>query len=204
MNKKILISLSVIAVVAVVAVVATVALFSDTETSNGNTFAAGTLDLKIDGGDVNVSRSYSNMVPMHSQPNFSYVLRNDGSLNGYLNLQNISVTSDENGCNEPEATAGDTTCENPGVSQGELAGILNYRLMLDNNCNGWKEAGDQIIYQGSASGMADHYTINKLLTPGSQVCVNSLVNWWTTPDDNKAQGDNMIVNFGFNLNQDAL
>lgn len=46
--KKILLSLLSIGAVAVVAVAATGAFFSDTETSTGNTFTAGQLDLKID------------------------------------------------------------------------------------------------------------------------------------------------------------
>ena len=46
--KKILISLLSIGAVAVVAVFATQAFFSDTETSTGNTFVAGALDLQID------------------------------------------------------------------------------------------------------------------------------------------------------------
>ena len=45
--KKIFLSLAVIAVVATVAVGATRAYFSDTATSTGNTFSAGTLDLKL-------------------------------------------------------------------------------------------------------------------------------------------------------------
>src|SRR3989344_4407174 len=48
MNKKILISLSVIGVVAAIAVGGTVAYFSDTETSTGNTFTAGAIDLTVD------------------------------------------------------------------------------------------------------------------------------------------------------------
>jgi predicted ribosomally synthesized peptide with SipW-like signal peptide len=48
MKKQILISLSVIAAVAAVAVGGTMALFSDTETSNGNIFTAGAIDLKVD------------------------------------------------------------------------------------------------------------------------------------------------------------
>ncbi len=48
MNKKILISLSVIGVVAAIAVGGTIAFFSDTETSTGNTFTAGSLDLLVD------------------------------------------------------------------------------------------------------------------------------------------------------------
>jgi len=48
MNKKIIISLSVIGVVAAVIIGGTIAYFSDTETSTGNTFTAGAIDLKID------------------------------------------------------------------------------------------------------------------------------------------------------------
>ncbi|KKW20518.1 MAG: hypothetical protein UY64_C0045G0015, partial [Parcubacteria group bacterium GW2011_GWA1_51_12] len=40
--------MSVVAAVAVVVVGATTAFFSDTETSTGNTFTAGAIDLKID------------------------------------------------------------------------------------------------------------------------------------------------------------
>jgi len=48
MNKKILISLSVIGAVAAIAIGGTVAYFSDTETSTGNTFSTGVIDIKID------------------------------------------------------------------------------------------------------------------------------------------------------------
>ena len=47
MNKKIIISLSVIAAVAAIVIGGTVAFFSDTETSTGNIFTAGAIDLKI-------------------------------------------------------------------------------------------------------------------------------------------------------------
>jgi predicted ribosomally synthesized peptide with SipW-like signal peptide len=46
--KKTLVSLSIIGVVAAMAIGATVALFNDTETSSGNIFVAGELDLKVD------------------------------------------------------------------------------------------------------------------------------------------------------------
>ena len=46
--KKVLISLSAIVLVAAVAIGATVAFFSDTETSTGNTFTAGAIDLTVD------------------------------------------------------------------------------------------------------------------------------------------------------------
>jgi predicted ribosomally synthesized peptide with SipW-like signal peptide len=47
--RKIIISLSVVAAVAAAVVVGTTAFFSDTETSTGNTFTAGTIDIAIDG-----------------------------------------------------------------------------------------------------------------------------------------------------------
>ena len=48
MSKRILISLSIIGVVAAIVIGATTAYFSDTETSSGNTFTAGAIDLKVD------------------------------------------------------------------------------------------------------------------------------------------------------------
>ena len=46
MNKKLIISLSVIGVIAAIAISGTIAYFSDTETSVGNRFVAGKLNLK--------------------------------------------------------------------------------------------------------------------------------------------------------------
>ncbi|MFA6306809.1 MAG: TasA family protein [Patescibacteria group bacterium] len=46
--KKIIISLAMIAAVGALAIGATTAFFSDTETSTGNTFTAGAIDLKVD------------------------------------------------------------------------------------------------------------------------------------------------------------
>ena len=46
--KRILISLSIIGAVAAIATGVTIALFNDTETSTGNIFVAGTMDLKVD------------------------------------------------------------------------------------------------------------------------------------------------------------
>lgn len=48
MNRKLIISLSIIGAVATVATGVTIALFSDTETSAGNLFVAGALDLTVD------------------------------------------------------------------------------------------------------------------------------------------------------------
>lgn len=48
MNKKVILSLSIIVAAAAVVIGATGAFFSDTETSTGNLFKAGSIDLKVD------------------------------------------------------------------------------------------------------------------------------------------------------------
>lgn len=48
MNKKLLLSLGLVTLVLAAAIGGTVAFFSDTETSTGNSFTAGAIDLKID------------------------------------------------------------------------------------------------------------------------------------------------------------
>lgn len=48
MKKQLILSLSMVAIAAAIIVGGTIAYFSDTETSSGNAFAAGSLDLKID------------------------------------------------------------------------------------------------------------------------------------------------------------
>jgi predicted ribosomally synthesized peptide with SipW-like signal peptide len=73
MNKKILISLSVIGAVAAIAVGGTIAYFSDTETSTGNTFTAGSLDLKVD------NTCYYNKLA-DGQPNCPMIQDNNGGI----------------------------------------------------------------------------------------------------------------------------
>jgi len=48
MTKKIIISLSIIGLIAAIVIGGTIAYFSDTETSTGNTFTAGSIDLTVD------------------------------------------------------------------------------------------------------------------------------------------------------------
>src|SRR3989338_4459206 len=84
--KKIILSLSVIAAVAAVVVGATTAFFSDTETSTGNTFTAGSIDLKVDS-----ECHYYNYVGGNAGPNED----------GYVDVGCGEFTPD--GSNEPVA-----------------------------------------------------------------------------------------------------
>src|SRR3989344_2031755 len=68
--KKILLSFGIIAVAATIVVGATGAFFSDTETSTGNTFTAGDIDLKID----NESYAIDYTIPGYPSPTGALVL----------------------------------------------------------------------------------------------------------------------------------
>jgi predicted ribosomally synthesized peptide with SipW-like signal peptide len=72
--KQTLTSLLIIGLVALTAGAGTYALFSDTETSTGNTFTAGILDLfMLDGGpDISHQWILSNMVPGDTTPGVGY------------------------------------------------------------------------------------------------------------------------------------
>ncbi|OQB06339.1 MAG: Camelysin metallo-endopeptidase [bacterium ADurb.Bin212] len=193
---KILKSFLVIAVVGAIATSATGAYFSDSETSTGNTFSAGSLDLNVDGGNTNVVKfNVTNMRP-GNQPTAQYTLANVGTINGYLDLANITVTDLENGITEPESSAGDIT-----DPQGELSSVLGLTVYWDNDGDGYYSVGDVKIYDSMANGIASSYDTNKLVTAGSNVKMMVVVNWWNTPNDNLAQTDSMQLDFTFNLSQ---
>lgn len=69
MNKSILLSLALVAFVGAAAVGATGAFFSDTETSTGNTFTAGAIDLRID----NSSYAVDYNIPGFQNPTGAFV-----------------------------------------------------------------------------------------------------------------------------------
>ncbi len=132
MNKKIIISLSVIGAVAAIAVGGTIAYFSDTETSTGNTFTAGELDLIVDinGVDQNplVDKFFNlaDMKPGDSGEKTISLTVEDNPACGFVN---INITSDlDNSCNEPEK-ADEPGCLADDV--GELNNAVNWAIWSD-------------------------------------------------------------------------
>ena len=144
MTKKILSSLSIIAAVASIAVGATIAYFSDTETSTGNTFTSGTLDLQVDNQNPWTSTVFSlSDVKPGDSGSVTIKLKNVGTLpkpggppwtsKVYITFENLQ--EDDVSCLEPEQEAGDATC---GSGQdGELAENLKIRVRdyWDPNCS---------------------------------------------------------------------
>ncbi len=199
--KKILASVFTIALVITVVSGATIANFFDTETSTGNTFTAGTLDLKLDGGDENVVKFTLGNLRPGNQPKNSYNLENVGSINGFLDIENIVVTSFENGCVEPEIQAGDNTCDNPGVGQGELQDVLNLRLFVDYGKDGSISTGDNVFFDGKLSELTTSIDLNEPLNAGADFNIVALFDWWSTPNDNLAQSDSVTLDMTFELGQ---
>lgn len=85
MSKKILLSILTIAVAVGLVAVGTGAWFSDTVSSTGNTFAAGTLTLTVGGYDALPHQHFSNLAPGWSD-SMKLECVNTGSLDGFLYL----------------------------------------------------------------------------------------------------------------------
>ncbi len=199
MKKRILMSVLVIAVTAVMVASATTSYFSDTEASVGNSLTAGTLDLLIDGKDENVIKFNKTNLAPKSQPLGSYLLTNNGSISGYLNITEINVRNLENELTEPEREAGDETAD-----VGELGDVLNILLFLDYDGDGWKTGDDKLLYNGPISNLPSSLIFNEKLAPGASVRVSAVISWWESAKDNLAQSDTVEFDFVFHLNQVSL
>lgn len=152
-----------IGAVAVITAGATGAFFSDTETSSGNTFTAGAIDLKIDNesyyNGVATSTTSWELTDLTIQKFFNFLdLKPDDwgedtisihvdTNDTYLCLDAKLTSNEENGINEPEAGAGDITA---GPGQGELAALVEFIAWPDDGDN-VLEVGETLIGQGPAS-----------------------------------------------------
>ncbi|HAP37833.1 hypothetical protein A2574_02200 [Candidatus Shapirobacteria bacterium RIFOXYD1_FULL_38_32] len=195
--KKILLSLVTIVAVGTIVTQATTAYFSDSEVLGDNTFAAGSLDLTVDGqnGENVVKFAVTNMRP-GNQPKGTYTLANIGTINGYLDLNNITLTNSENGILEPEEEAGDTT-----EDVGELQDVVNLRLFIDRDGNGWISTGDYTFYDDLVANLPASFNLNELINTGSEAKIVVLLDWWNTASDNLAMTDGMTLSMDAVLSQ---
>jgi len=126
MRRKLVLS-GVVAVLLVavmaIGVIGSGAHFSDTETSSGNSFTAGTLDLKVDGlDDPNIAHlTFSNMKPGDDTDYQKWCLKNAGSLPGKPWVEFSAMANDDVSYNEPEEKSGDTT-----LGAGQLGELGQY------------------------------------------------------------------------------
>jgi len=169
------------------AVGGTSAFFSDTETSTGNTFTAGSIDLLIDNesyynGVFNQATSWE-MTNLTDQKFFDFDDLKPGDYgedtisihvdtNDAWLCADVTLTSnDENGCNEPEGFV-DQTCDAPGPDQGELADLVNFVW--------WADDGDNVLENDEVPihsiGPIGALTLNQ---PFPLTLADSVMNIWT-------------------------
>lgn len=217
MTPKIIASLVAIATVAAVAGGATVAYFSDTETSTDNTFAAGTLDLKVDGNDTVTAINLSNKKPGDAAEAAVWLLRNNGSLPGTLSFQTGAVTNTDNTPTDFEAWTGTPLAP---VQPGELGGKMTIAMWMDKDGDGTYEDGDYYLKNDgtlvdfATDGTINYYTADSLAsktwttaTPVSATTdAGKFRVQYDFPNavdntDNIAQGDGLKFDLTFGLKQ---
>ncbi len=135
--------MSTLAIVAVVAVagVGSWAYWNDTESSNNNYIEAGSIDLLVDGENLDGSAHIivENVFP-GAEATMNGEVSNVGTLPGALELTVSNVVNDENSLIEPEAEDGDTTSV-----VGELCDELIVEVSYDNS----------VFHTGPLSGMGN-------------------------------------------------
>lgn len=194
--KKILTSVLTIALVVTVVTGATVANFFDAETSTGNTFTAGSLDLKTNDTDgTTASYTLTNMKPGDWNLAGQVVLKNAGSVNGTLWYEITNVQNYENGCLEPETEAGDVTCGTED-DQGELGDLV--KASLQANVSPWTRYPAAPTTINAAEGV--RYDIGTL-NAGQTLPVVLYGVWTAGSTDNIAQGDSVTFDIVFHLEQ---
>ena len=194
--KKLFLSSLILGITSVLAIGSTTAYFSDTEISSANTFTAGTLDLTVDGGDVDIVKFNINNMRPGNQPKGTYTLKNVGTVPGNLSLSSITITNTENNWTEPEQNAGDSSS-----TLGELSQVVNLRIFLDLNGDGWISTGDPVVFNNKISNLPVSLDLGKTLMANEEVKVVFLFDWWNTTIDNQAQDDSMVLDLEFTLQQ---
>jgi len=142
--KKILLSILTIAVVSAVGVAATRAFFSDTETSSGNTFTAGSIDLQI------ASQCTYNGVACTPDGNWAYG-------NGKLTSEKFFNFTDIKPGDWGENTVSFKILTNPAwmcasiartTTANELSNFVNVFWWVDTNGNNIYETGEKVLFGG--------------------------------------------------------
>jgi len=223
-------SMVLIAIASLFAGVGAMAYFSDIEVGEGNRFEAGTLDLKVDGGDVVQVITIQNMKPGDDTGYYKWVLRNVGSLPGNLTVT-IEIIEDSDGIDtEPEAIAESEPYGYQGArptlghpDRGELSEFL--KPTCGWGPPGWSvpsriisewRVGPSPAYAGWSFGLRswDGKTfVYGTLGPGEEIAFffkvrleSDLRAWdgcsWHDVDDNVIQGDYVTIRIIFRLVQE--
>ncbi len=202
MNKKIILSMLTIGAVLAMVTGATTALFSDTETSTGNTFSAGTIDISVNNLNPwsNVGHfTIADMKP--SEVHYKEVtLKNVGSNPADI-WKKIDITGYTDGL-RPES-------ETSGVNDNEIGTVIRYDISLNGQAL-IEEVDGYVMDEDSPGGyghqLANTYHADKRyiylgrLEPNATMVVKQSYHM-DLSTGNWAQGDTMGFNVEFYAQQ---
>ena len=200
--KSVLGSVLVIGIVAAMMTAGTQSWYSDTETSVGNTFTAGTLDLKIwDSGSgawiddpevPTVNDLWNNMVN-NLKPGDSGTIvipvKNAGTIDGYADIHIMNVVNAPGVTTEPE----------PIPDNGELGSAILVNISYDSDGDG--VADETLVSQETLDNLeCIPYTASTALAGGSTA--NWIIDLWLPGTvGNEIQGDSVTCDIEFSLDQ---
>ncbi|MFC1625786.1 hypothetical protein ACFL1Q_02010 [Patescibacteria group bacterium] len=201
MNKR-RIMLAILVLIAVVGstYAVTRAFFTNTETSTGNVFTVGTLDLEVGGANgTNVEPFVVENIGATGNISGTKVwtVNNTGTLPGRIYFKIDNVLNYENGCNEPEAIV-DATCLDPGPGQGEMGDVVTMYAYLD----GVEKASSTLATANQAV-IGNTWTALPAMIIPAGGSVQIMLDWATNQDDygNEIQSDSITFDVGFDLVQ---
>jgi predicted ribosomally synthesized peptide with SipW-like signal peptide len=218
--KKIIISLSIVAAVAAVAIYATTAFFSDTETSTGNTFTAGSLDLTVDSvatyngqlvptstwglKDLGAGDLFFNLADVKPGDTGEDTISLHVNNNDACGFVTITKTSDaENTCTEPEVVA-EPTCASDAL--GELDDATVFTIWADTCAVTPAVPGDN-IYQAGCDTQLTTGTLDAVENWGIGQLIGGATTYygmsWTLPSTvgNEVQSDSFTATMEFTIEQ---
>jgi predicted ribosomally synthesized peptide with SipW-like signal peptide len=227
--KKIILSVAMIAAVAAVAIGATTAYFSDVETSTGNTFTAGAIDLKVDSqcsyngqqseecgswalADLNTLNSskffnFSDVKPGDSGENT--ISLHVTSNNAYACAYIKNLSNNDNGINEPESAVD----SNDGPGNGELQNKILFTVWRDTGvqgtdgvvgkCDNVQQEGEELVVSNQPASNLAWPIANPSTGPLKTDDTYCLGVAWTLPaaTDNEVQTDSMSADIEFYVEQ---
>ena len=171
--------------------VGTFAYFADTETSTGNQFTAGTLDLKTDDADgVSQTLYATNMSPGDTVGPSTIVLKNSGSVNASSLDIVFSYVENDGSPNSVNKSADDTAAMIE-VTTLSYDGSSLLGSVSDANSNGYKDIQDL-----SDADLTGQSGINASATKNFQIAVQL-----RSETGNDFQADGITMTMTFTLNQ---
>lgn len=178
MDKKILVSMMLIGLVSALSGAGLYALFSDTETSSGNYFSAGTLDLKVDDKDDPDVAVYFEIggVKQDDSGSKDIVLSNAGSIDGAASLKFTNVVDNPGATLEPEDIP----------DEGELSKNIYIKIIVDG--------------ETKAEGYLSELTVPiELGTIGAGGSLTVTISWSINDVDNEIMDDSVTFDILFSL-----